>query len=96
MEKTFVDLQPTCYPEQTKVIVDINILCKRKIQVSVDEHIILFVLLYVLGHGKLTYTSKPGVYLPGYVAQDRREGPAVGLRHVALCPHRRVRFVWSE
>lgn len=44
----------------------------------------------------LTNGGKPGVDLPGYVAQDGREGTAVGLGDVALCCYRRVRFVGPE
>lgn len=49
-----------------------------------------------MGLYKLTYASKPRVYLPRYITQDRREGATVRLRDVALCRHRRVRFVRAE
>lgn len=43
-----------------------------------------------------TYSSKPGVYLPGYITQDRREGATVGLRYISLCRYRGVGFIWTE
>lgn len=49
----------------------------------------------IVGHS-LTDSGKPWVYLPRYITQDGREGAAVGLRDVALCCYRRVRFVWTE
>lgn len=48
-----------------------------------------------VGHS-LTNSGKPWVYLPRYITQDGREGATVGLRDVALCCYRRVRFVWTE
>lgn len=48
------------------------------------------------GTYKLTYAGKPGVYLPWYITQDRREGTTVGLGDVALCRYRGVGFIWTE